>query len=530
MAGWMNWARAGVAALLMGAAMSAQAAQPPAVDELRFTQDWDLSDLKKPARLRAVARASGPRAEAWRAALAAGRAAFVAQQASLHLNRLDGLVAVGEAQITDDREANVIELGQSFERPLYGDYTAGQVILHLPVVGMEAAFEALPDPQQRLPFALHGARRVEVRATVTGPRDFDPARALSLRLGDKHFTLQAEAQVAGRALKVHHRYERLADAVLPADQEAYVGEVLRYETVALVSGRATIVRVADLDAAERAAADAHFEPLFTGVKDELYRRLLHHEGIRSVGLRLLGQLDPATLLAARVHLDIGGAANVLGDATSALAHAQAALKLALPPDMAAHAHFVAAQALLHLGRPAQALVALKRLDRADQKNRVGFFQMLAHYMLGQYAEAEALLREELGRAQGHERQQARLWLWLAVERQGRSGREATAPFAPTGRDDRNTWAGEGVRHLNGDVSDEAMLKAAALDADHARLRTADVHFYIGQRLAIQGRTKEAQAQFQRTVASKAVPYPEYLVAQWELQRQPAAGGAAGTSP
>ena len=115
------------AGLVVAAGTEAPVAiQPPAfaVDTMSYRQDWDLSDLKRPARLLTSFKASGLAAERWRAAAAQAGVDRIAEGIGGHyVKAVPGLVSVGSPELADDRVANEIE---SFHYRLKD----GKVVIH----------------------------------------------------------------------------------------------------------------------------------------------------------------------------------------------------------------------------------------------------------------------------------------------------------------------------------------------------------------------------------------------------------------
>jgi lipoprotein NlpI len=128
------------------------------------------------------------------------------------------------------------------------------------------------------------------------------------------------------------------------------------------------------------------------------------------------------------------------------------------------------------------------------------------------------LRESAAAASGESRHFTLLWLYLAAERQGGRGRAAIADEVANLDAGLDEWGSQLLRYLGGALGRDELLKAAKAKPDQERLRLAEAYFFIGQQLAAQGRRGEALPWFERTVATQAVPYREFTIAQWELKR------------
>jgi lipoprotein NlpI len=79
-----------------------------------------------------------------------------------------------------------------------------------------------------------------------------------------------------------------------------------------------------------------------------------------------------------------------------------------------------------------------------------------------------------------------------------------------------------LRYLVGRIDRDTLLRQAGENKALARLNLAEAHFYIGQRLLLQGQREEALRAFQRVVDTQATPYREWAFAQLELRRAGAA--------
>ncbi|PZP27448.1 MAG: hypothetical protein DI603_21895 [Roseateles depolymerans] len=512
------------AGLVVGAgAQGPVAIAPPgfAQDALSFFQDWDLSDLKRPAQLHTRFRASGLAAERWRAVLAQAGADKLAEAiGGNYVKSVPGLVSVGAAEIKDDRASNEFELGLRFEHPAPGRYQRGVLELELPTLELGEVLVVPAEARRRYPYWLDLPRRVDLRIAVKGPRPFAATPPAPQQLGDKHFSFSSRVEAEGGAMVSVVRYERRGDEVLPGDLEGYRERVARAHQ--LVNNRA---RLALLDF--RAPG---LEPEFTAIDrrlaayrgskpDELYQILQANEITRLIGRQLLPQIQPGSRLAARVLAERAQASNLLGDFDGGLADAEQALKIQQPPEDAAAALEARGVALIGLGRPAQALAAFSEQAALDSSNPPGSWLGTAHYLLGDYARAEAAARDSAAQASGEPRQFALLWVYLAAERQGGRGRAAIADELAGLDASTDSWGASLLRYLGGALDRDGLLKLAKAQPAQERLRLAEAYFFIGQQLAAQGRAGEARPWFERTLSTQALPYREFTLAQWELKQR-----------
>lgn len=496
---------------------------PPAFaeDAMQFRQDWDLSDLKHPARLSTSFKALGLAAERWRATVAQAGVDRLAEAIGGHyVKAVPGLVSVGTPELLDDRAANAIELRMSFEHPAPGSYQRGLVELELPAIELNDALSLPPEARRRYPFMLDGPRRVELRIGVKGPQPFTQAPPAPQQVADKHFSFQSRVELQGGTLVAVSRYERRGDEVLPAELDGYRERIGRARQLSNSRARLALIDFRDKSLGpEFAAIDQRLLKYRASRPDALLQILQTSEITRLVGMQLVPKLEPGSRLVARVLAERAQASNTLGDFAGGLRDAELALQGDPLPDDAAAALEAKGVALVGLARPAEALDAFARQAQLGSSNPPGAWLGTTHYMLGDYASAEAALRDSAANASGEARSLTLLWLYLAAERQGGRGRAAIADeVASVDTTAREDWAGTLLRYLGGALDREALLKAARAKPEQERLRLAEAYFFIGQQLAAQGRRGEALPWFERTVSTQAVPYREVTLAQWELKR------------
>ncbi|MBA4218233.1 MAG: hypothetical protein C0460_12995 [Methylibium sp.] len=491
---------------------------PPAFakDALSFRQDWNFADLSKPARLTTSFKANGLAAERWRAHLAmAGLERLAESIGGSYARLLPGLVSAGPPEVVDNRETNQWELRLSFEHPMMGRYQRGALELEFPAVELVDALSLPPEARRRYPFMLDPTNAVELRVSVTGPQPAGSSVPAPQQLADKHFAFTSRVEIDGPTVQFISRVERRADEVLPADMDGYRERVGRARQMLNVQRmRMGLLDLKALDSSF-AAVSTRLLKYRSGAKpDALWQLMQLNEFIRVVDDQLLRAVDPKGRLAARVLAERAQVQNQLGDFDQALADAERVLAITAEGEEAAAALEAKGVALVGLARPTDALAAFSQQARlgSDTGNWLG----TTHYMLGDYARAEAVLRDSATNASGEARQFMLLWLYLAAERQGGRGKAAIADELASA--DTSKWAGALLCYLGGSLDRDALLKLAKEKPDTERLRLAEAYFFIGQQLAAQGRRGEALPWFERTLATQAVPYREFMLAQWELKR------------
>ncbi|MGM9484652.1 DUF3857 domain-containing protein [Roseateles sp. NT4] len=507
------------AALVVGQGEAGPVAVVPpafAQDSLSFRQDWDFSQLARPAQLTTSFKAVGLAAERWRSNLATvGLERLAESIGGAYVRLLPGLASVGQPEVSDDRDSNEWVLKLHFEHPSIGRYQRGWLDLEFPAAELVDALPVPPEARRRQPFQLEGTRVAELRLTVTGARPFTAQPPAPLQLTDKHFAFSSRVEVSTATVQFVSRVERRTDEVLPGDVDSYRERVGRARQ--MLSSQHLRLNLVDRKALETPFTEialrmARFR---NGNRpDALWELMLGSEINRLIDAELLGQVAPTSRLAAWVRVERAQAHNQLGDFAAALADAEAALAIRAEGEEGSGALEAKGAALIGLGRPTEALMAFSQ--QAQLAGAGGSWLGTAHYMLGDYARAETALRDSAANASGETRQFMLLWLYLAAEHQGGRGKAAIADELAAA--DASKWSGALLSYLGGSLDREALLKLAREKPETERLRLAEAYFFIGQQLAAQGRRGEALPWFERTLSTQAVPYREFTLAQWELKR------------
>lgn len=430
------------------------------------------------------------------------------------MRQLPGLVSVGAPVFSDDREANQIEFRMSFEHPTLGRYERG--VLELEVSAMEIAdlLTVPPEANRRTPFALlQQPQRVEHRLSVTGPRVITGGAPPQQQVGDKHFSLQQRVELSGSTVSFVTQFERRSDEVLVADMALFRE---RIGTARMRTGNRLRLSLLDIKALEPQfpAIDKRLNK-YRGLRpDALMQILQNNEFTRLAAGELLQKIDAKSRLGVKVLVERAIANNLLGDFAAGLSDAQAALDADAQAADALEARGVA---LIGLNRPAEALQTFQSLAQLPQQPAAGNWLAQTHFLLGDFARAEAALRDSLQSSGGDEREFSVLWLYLVAEQQG-SGRGQLAIAADLAAADATKWPGALLCFLGGSLDREALLKVARERPEQERLRLAEAYFFIGQQLSAQGRRGEAMSWFERTLNTQAVPYREFTLAGLELRR------------
>jgi len=502
-------------ALVVGAGAELQAVtEPPqALNNMEFEQRWDLSKPGAAAQLTTVMRARGLAAEQWRHRFAAvGEQRIAEAIAGIHARVSPGLRTVAASHLKDDRKSNTLEFVQTFEHPDFGHYARG---------GLEAEFGSIelldllagpPEARRRAPFMLDPIRSIESRIEVIASLSVKLRPPPPTEVNDRHFRFTSRTDIAGNTVTYTRRVERRADDVASQDLDRFRQSVLRAREQ--VSGRLRLLFV-DIDALKldmqrierkvRSARNFKNDRLAEIVFRNELERLLHTEALK--------QVDTKSPLAGRVFAARAEASNLLGEFEGSRIDADAALAIDPKSEVAMEARAVS---LVGTGRLDDAFGEFSRLSQTSRRHTALKWMGAVEVMRGRHADAERLLREVIDSGGGEDREFALLWLYVAAEYQGGRGDAVITPYLESA--DPKKLTGAMLRYLNGRIDRDSMLKVARESAGMERLNLAEAYFFIGQKLAAQGRRDEALQWFQRTVDTEAVPYREVTFARLELGR------------
>lgn len=503
-------------ALVVGAGQGPQAVALPdfVQDSVSYRQEWDLSDLKQPARMDARMVLRGLSAERWRASFAAAGLDRIAENlAGAYVRQMPGLKPATAPELLDSRETNELELRLHFEQAKPGRYEGG--LLHVELSAMELAdmLSLPPEARRRTPFMLDTPRLTEHRLVLKAPRPLGFAAPAPQQVADRNFLFSLRSEISGNQLLNLIRLERRGDEVLPAELDGYRERVQKMRHL---TGNQLRLSLVDIKALEPSfpAVDQRLASFGLARGDALLKILQMQEFIRLRSSQVLGQTGMQGPLSATVLADRAMANNLLGAFNAGLSDASMALAL---DEQNADALEARGVALVGLNRLDDAVADFERLSRLDTRTSPGSWLGIAQYQQGRFDQAERSLRAQVEGSIGDERDFSLMWLYLATERH-RAG-QGQAVLAPhlAGLDTAK-WSSSLLRYLGGQLSQDELLKAAKAQPDQERLRMAEACFFIGQQLLAQGKPAEARGWFERTVATRAVPYREVTLAQLELRR------------
>lgn len=507
-------------ALIVGHKAGLEVVKPPsfALSQIQYQQSWDLSHPGQPTQLTATMMAKGLAAERWRRALGTTSLDQLTQSiAGIHVKATPGLKQVGQAGVLDDREHNVLTLTLHFEHPMFGtyrlggldtDYFAGDMLDHL-IAPME--------PKRQYPYWVMQSEPAEMRIVVHTPRPFGGTLPAPQQVQDRHFAFNSRMEAQGQYVTLIQRYERKLDEVQPAQITAFREAIIRARRLTSQQLRLLIVDRKDLGAAAERAEEEQ-STVGDSRNDELNRLLQRELFTRQAANETLKVVPKDSPLTRRILIDRGRANNHLGAPSQAIADANQVLR-SDPKD--ADAMGVRGVALIGMKQAVdarQAFQAMRDLqpEQEAMQEAVGWLG-ITQVLTGDIPGAILTLSEQARSSAGAEQTFALAWLYLASERQSKGqGIQALLPHMPS--QDRTRWPDVLPHFLQGQVTQDELLRMAKSDPEQARLRLAEAHFFIGQKQLLQGDTQAARSAFKRVVDIKALPYREHSLAELELQR------------
>jgi lipoprotein NlpI len=414
--------------------------------------------------------------------------------------------------VSDDRQANVFVFQQEFELPELGQYNRGALDAEFGALELLDTLGGPPETTRKWPVLVDTPRLVESRIIVTGALPFPGQAPEALEVVDRQFRFTARMELQGAVATFVRRYEQRDDQVNPGELAAWRDKVLKARNASFGRVRLPLVDVKaaapQIEATERRLRNSR------GWRDDQLGGIVaRQEFSRLYSTLALERTQPGSPLAARMLVERATANNLLGQHDAAVADAESALKQ-LPDNP--EALDALAVARVGLGQAEEALATFARITPGSRPASVAGWMGSLQLLLGRPAEAEPLLREAIAGGSGEGREFSMVWLYLAAERNGGRGRAAVEEYIDAV--DASKITGALLRYMVGRIDSNALLRQAGEDAAMARLNQAEAHFYIGQRLLLQGQRDEALRAFQRTLDTRATPYRELSFAQLELKR------------
>jgi tetratricopeptide (TPR) repeat protein len=516
-------------------ALEAVKASPVDGDLVTYDHVWDTSDTSKPARLQLTVTMRGDAAEGYRATIASGRLAELAQAITAHYRtRFPDYRQVGEPVVQDDRAENRLSVRIEGEVPLLGELRDGALAVEIFPLRIVDSL-ATPDQLQRtMPWAYEPPQTLHERIRLVVPQPPHLDTPLHGEVSDPHFSLTLSSSESGHERIFDWRFQRRDDVVLPADlahfrdrvtkarseNDLVLGEPLfdRDRLVALakedgqkmdndprVSRDDEVAHQVARAYARRVRDDLMLEA--SGATSQIGRRILVDRALQDT---LLGEDDTAQADLGRV------AADALTEPT-----AQYTRGLVLFTS----GHFADAEKAFRAG-----------VDVADPavgpaRRWIG----IAAYYDGRLADAVRSLREAAQDESGDERTTTLVWLFLAAQRQDHQGEAAIAPFLADTQDKDATWSTQLLDTIRAFIQSAAkgslpplnelaswppertLLEAMKKDPRTQRERAVQAMFFMSQLATYGGERGGAVGLLQLEAKTNSTSVAEDLCARTELR-------------
>lgn len=469
-----------------------------------------LPDMDGPGRIEIQSTWRGLSAELVRAALMSKPSAELIRQFSDRVDRFyGGATEDGEGKFVDDQTGNTIVLTQNFLAPkLAAKADYGWAVRYSPVnfVGMLSekaeTDRAIPLALRRFPFSAHFNIELELPETVRNK--IDPSQ---VAVDDPAFHFQRNFVFRGNLL-------RAADELTLRADHVDVGDLAKYNTdyaeVDRIVRGVFIIPKALLETATPARArsleDDSREQGRAKIAD-LTRKITAAE---AAGNRA-GLVD-LYCLRSYAQSDIGLTAEAMADA-------ERIIKMdphnARPWACRASADYAAGDFDRSLADYNHAVA----LGSSDQETR--FNRGVVQYFIGDYAAAAEDFTAAIGQAKPGDQLYPKLWLALALGRQGKDLPDALSAEAASGA--KGEWPRPALAMLAGKLSiADCLAPLEAKSGDDRALSLTEGEFYAAGRDLIQGDRASAARRLQRVIGFGAIIFTEYVAAKHELHRLEAA--------
>jgi lipoprotein NlpI/transglutaminase-like putative cysteine protease len=418
--------------------------------------------------------------------------------------RYPGARLVGEPQIEDDRNDNVVSVTASYAVPRLATEKEGNWFIRFLPSNLAGTLVTPPSavraaPLQVLRFPFEGKYSIEVKFPENVSVITDPSVTTQ---ENKYFHYTVEESFRGNVAKTAMDLKTLASEVPASDIQKYAQDLQ-----SLNNTRSVLVvpkgAIKSADPASTAGQD--FVQLLRDRLQEAAKKMT--ETIDS------GKLSGKDL--AETHCLRSNVYTDLGKYDEAMRDASAAVKLA--PN-AGKSLLCRAYVYFNTGEFRKAV--------ADYTTAIALGETDPHtfYLRGMnnlYADKLDDAVSDLTRASASKDNQSRLYseLWLSwtLQRLGRPIPETVAKRAAA--DQHGDWPRPALAMINGNLAPEEMLKQLdGKSGDDRRMALAEGYFYLGQRYLTLGDKARAREYFEKTRQLDVIIYTEHVAAGFELQR------------
>lgn len=502
-------------AFLIGASSPAHWAdviRPPAYRSgVEVVETFTVRTFGEPVQLQLEQRFRGALAEWMRNQVAAsGLVRTMESVQSDYARDFPNLAATGEASLTDDAQANLVTVTQTFNVPAPFSYENGRAKMAGLYARSLVPWLRYPGAaERRYPLALPFQENLEHSIVVDLPNKLEVTPPPPDSWQDKHYALSSRILVEGRRVSFRYAARALQDSVLAADFPQFSEKFKQASSMLFSTLSVPLFDVPQLR--QRLIRDFEKAEVNFRQPDQLdtyQQNFLRDYAVADEALR--GGLVAGTLLA-KVYLDRAQAASLLGRRPEALADVRKSLEL----DDSEKTRIAMAEIQLYSSRYQDALATLVPVLGASAKADAYVAAGMSSFYLGRYDDASSQFARAADLAGPSELPYALIWLVMSERRLGRS--PVVAVQRHRARLDSG-WPSEAVSFVLGEGGAEALLGAARRDEKERRLRLCEAYFYLGQIALLDGRTQEARRWFDKSVDTQAVMYREYTFSQHELKR------------
>ncbi|MCE9582498.1 MAG: tetratricopeptide repeat protein [Planctomycetes bacterium] len=164
----------------------------------------------------------------------------------------------------------------------------------------------------------------------------------------------------------------------------------------------------------------------------------------------------------------------------------------------------------------------KAIEVDPKEGEAWYWRGLVKYMTGDSAAAEADFLQALQAGGSQSLEYIRLARWVARLKIGDKipkGTELGATFNSQPESEEDVWKHALLAFSHGSMTREDLIaRAEAAQGPDRSGRICEAHYYAGAAALSEGREAEAIADFEESVATGLIPYTEYDLAQYELER------------
>jgi lipoprotein NlpI len=418
--------------------------------------------------------------------------------------RYPGTRMVGEPQITDDRNDNVVSATTSYVVPKLATEREGNWLVRFAATNLVGALTAPPSAVRLNPLAVprfpfEGKYSIEVKF----PEDVSVIADPSVTTAEnKYFTYTLSEAFRGNVAKTTLELKTLAAEVPAADIQNYAQDLQKLnDTRTVIYVPKGAIKSAD----PAAAAGQDFVQL---LRDRL------QEGVKKLTETIdSGKISGKDL--AQTYCLRSGASTDLGRSDDGMRDAEKALKLA-PNE--GKSFLCRAYVYFNTGDFRKAIADYSTAIAYGETDPHTFYlRGMNNFYAGKLEDAASDLERASESNDNRARVYSELWLTWTLQRLGRPIPETLIKRAAA--DPRGDWPGPALAMLTGQLAPDEMLKLLnGKEGDERRMGLAEGYFYLGEHYLALGDKDQARGYFEKTRQQEVIIYTEHVAAGFELQR------------